>query len=124
MGSNPDFNERFLRGMDESRQRRQAEVTQRLARMRVEAVGNFDTGLPCVCGKAQVIDHATERDPDYRPRYTDVRFGPQPPDDEKIRLFRVFHKYWCDECGLEYKNSVIEGKRGYTPREKRPGFKD
>jgi hypothetical protein len=75
-------------------------------RRRREVLGEFDTGIRCKGhGRtATVIDHATDNS----------QPAPALPPD----VFGVSHGYWCDQCGLPYRNEVIEGKLGYVPRER------
>lgn len=101
--------------------REEERAEEKLNYRRREWIGTFDTELPCACGKT-VMDHATIRDPDHRLSMSKVRIGPQPSTREQLKMFRPHHRYWCDACGLTYRASVIEGARGYVPRDKRAEF--
>jgi hypothetical protein len=79
-------------------------------------VGAFDTGRPCYCGKP-IMDHASV----YNPRVpvSEVRYGPG-PDNYGRDYFTpppLVHKYYCDDCGLQYHASFVE--KEYIPHEKR-----
>lgn len=96
------------------------EARAELAEKERKFLGNFDTGLPCNCGKANIMDRATAHDTKAPPRsIRDVQFGPPPDIRSQNVNFRVFHAYSCDACGVEYRNDVIEKTRGYVPRESR-----
>lgn len=103
------------------RKRQEEEYAAKLAYRREHWIGNFKTNLRCAC-KAYITDHATEHDPDAHVSLRDVRMGPGPSVRERVERFRVHHQYWCDACGLVYKASVIEGSRGWVPRERQPEF--
>jgi hypothetical protein len=81
--------------------------SEELADLRAKYVGNFNTHLTCNCGHA-ITDHATENNSSAHSR----------DDFELLQGFAVVHHYWCDLCGAPYVNTVIEGSRGYTPRER------
>lgn len=106
--------------LDVGRARREEELTwsRKLKGKQTRCIGEFDTGLPCNCGQGNIMDFATEKDPDFRPQ--NVVFGPQPSPRELFEWFRVFHRYVCSKCGAMYANAIIEGRRGYIPRERRP----
>lgn len=98
------------------------EARAELAEKERKFLGTFDTGLPCNCGKANIMDHATAHDTKAPPRrIQDIRFGSPPDIRSQNKSFRVFHAYSCDVCGVEYRNDVIEGVREYVPLEQRPG---
>jgi hypothetical protein len=104
---------------EEMKRQEEAEYIQKIQRKRERCVGPHDTGLPCVCGAANIIDHAE----DYRPRTdpSQMRFGPdQRTPRQKYEQLAFTHAYWCETCGLAYKNSVIEAVRGYIPPENLP----
>jgi hypothetical protein len=97
-------------------------ATQVVEEMCKKYIGKFDTGLVCNCGNANITDHATEHDPNARPRdpfMMQIGPGPYQRPEEKIRSFRVFHEYWCVVCGATYKASVVQETRSYVPREQR-----
>lgn len=87
--------------------------------------GTFPTGVLCVCG-TDINDHATSHNPNtppQDPRHMPMGPGPHPRERfAEVAAKPAFHEYWCDKCGLVYKTEVIEGVRGYVPREKRPEF--
>lgn len=90
-----------------------------LEKVRQEYLGTFDTNLPCNCGKATIHDHASGHNPRAQaPDPRNMVFGPSPSWQDRLDDFRVYHEYSCDECGATYRNDVIEGTRGYQPREK------
>ncbi len=97
------------------------ELSAKLEYRRAHWIGTFDTELPCACGQT-IMDHAVTKDPNHRVSANEIRFGPQPPLREQLERFKPYHCYWCDDCGLTYKETVIEGVRGYVPREKRAEF--
>lgn len=66
-------------------------------------VGSFDTELRCLCGKANIVDHATAGAVPEKQHH-----DPDEPMPE------IRHDYYCDHCGLTYKSDVIEGRRGYV----------
>ncbi len=93
---------------------KEIQAQEELKEKRERYVGTFDTNLRCACKDANVMDHATEHHPDlFKPEY---RRGLT--SEDILELFCVYHSYWCDTCGVIYKQSVIEGARGYIPREK------
>jgi hypothetical protein len=82
-------------------------------------LGVFSTELKCSCGE-NIMDHATKHGPDVPPSHPrDAHFGPSPDWQEQLQRFQVFHDYYCDSCGLEYRRTVIEGALRYQPLEKR-----
>jgi len=110
-------------GMDYSafQKSREAELEAKLAYRRANWFGTFDTGLTCMCHKP-IVDYAMEKNPHHVVSPRDIRFGPPPPIEERIAALHPYHRYWCESCGLTYENTVIEGARGYIPREKRPEY--
>jgi hypothetical protein len=102
------------------RERRRIEFETKLQDKRQRCIGNFSTGILCTCKRAEIIDHATEFNPNKHISSRDIVFGPEPTVEERYNRFHVEHKYYCDECGALYVASVIEGKRGYVPPDKLP----
>ncbi len=107
--------------MDLETHRRQLEEAAKsaLQQKRADCIGTFKTGLRCNCKQGEISDCATEQDPDKRVSPLEVRYGPQPTAREQLASFRPHHRYVCEECGALYVGRVIEGKRGYIPRERR-----
>lgn len=93
-------------------------ASQRLAEWRKQHIGVFDTGLKCNCG-SNIHDHAKETT--SRTTVGLPKYGPRPDYEQMLMLgeLTVGHQYECPECGALYSNAVIEGKRGYVPRDKR-----
>lgn len=107
--------------MEGYQQRLREEARAELEEKKRNFVGNFDTGLPCNCGKANITDHATAHNTKAPPRnIRDIRMGPGPGIRSQNENFRPYHAYSCDTCGAEYRNDVIEQTHGYVPLEKRP----
>ncbi len=82
--------------------------------LRQRAVGVFDTGLRCICGNHNIMDHVTETSSRRTSSDRGV-IGPGPDHHDRLEAFRVRHGYWCEGCGAVYHESVIEGVRGYKP---------
>ncbi len=94
------------------------EYAETLSEVRKKYLGDFDTGLLCVCGVAKIIDHASSSDPNALPRGVhDIVFGPSPSWRDMLDAFKVYHAYYCESCGLTYRGDVVERTRGYRPRE-------
>ena len=95
--------------------------SRKLAELREKLLGIIDTQLPCVCGKGNVMDHASDTNPNPPPRsIQDSRFGPGPDHRERLEAFHVYHEYYCNKCGLSYRNDIVEKERAYLPLEKTP----
>ena len=86
----------------------------KLHEFRRTLLGIFDTKLRCNCGKANIADHATQG------RVQESRvLGPGPSHYQRLQQFYVVHAYRCDTCGAQYASDVIEGARGYLPRDRK-----
>ncbi len=84
--------------------------------LRQRAVGVFDTGLRCICGNHNIMDHAAEAaSRSVHGSTRDMVCGPGPDHAERFSSFRVHHSYYCSGCGLTYRVAVIEGVREYKP---------
>lgn len=88
-----------------------------------DLIGNFDTGIRCQgreCS-ANVIDHASERRPiaDALQELAHIRIEPVRFKHKEFRGYGIRHVYFCNSCGITYRNEVIEGPLGYVPRERR-----
>lgn len=109
--------------VEASRRARKVRAAEVVKEMYKKYIGEFDTRLPCNCGKANITDRATTYDPNARPQdLSSILIGPGPyqPPEAPVTDFRVFHSYWCKKCGAAYEASVIETTRKYVPREQRP----
>ncbi|HEC94199.1 MAG TPA: hypothetical protein ENI56_02390 [Candidatus Kaiserbacteria bacterium] len=83
------------------------EFSEALTEVRRKYLGAFNTGIPCVCEKGNIIDHATAQS------FTEIPFFPLAPDlsyQEHLDRFSVDHDYWCEVCGAFYVRSVVEKK--------------
>lgn len=111
---------RFSMDLETHRRYQEQDAEIALNQKRAACIGTFKTGLRCNCRRCEISDCATEHDPDRRISPLEVRYGPQTTAREQFAAFRVYHRYVCEECGALYVGRVIEGKRGYIPRERRP----
>jgi hypothetical protein len=111
----------LARSMHEHARVREQELEAKLAYRREHWIGNFDTGQPCHCGK-NIIDHATEHDLNRGRSAFEIRIGPPESIEVRLAQFSAVHRYFCDDCGLKFESTVMEGTRGYIPREKRPEY--
>ncbi len=89
-----------------------------LAEVREKYTGAFNTGILCICGKGNIVDHATER---YtkEPLTPHTVIGPGASHQEILDRFLVEHSYWCEECGVPRVKSVVRGALGYRTLEER-----
>lgn len=119
-GQPPIDGERFTLDLGAHRAQLEQEAEATLRQKRADCIGTFSTQLRCNCRKSYISDSATEHDPNRQQSLHDVRYGPKLSARDQLANFRVYHRYVCEECGALYLGRVIEGKRGYVPRERRP----
>ncbi len=89
----------------------------RLEEFRKKYIGDFNTALHCHCGNEACMIRDLAK-PHYAQslysgplRIGQVQEAPLPS--------KVNHTYYGSECGTLFFAPVIEGKRGYIPREKK-----
>ncbi len=100
---------------DIARHMREASPQGRLEKYLKTYKGSFQTTLQCSCRSksCRIMDEAT---PHYARRDGPMLIGA--PRDFSLPQ-RIDHTYYGKECGTMFFGPVIEGERGYTPREKR-----
>jgi hypothetical protein len=83
---------------------------------REKYLGDFDTGIKCNCGDANITDHATAGNPNAVPvDHLHMIMGPSPTHYQQLQRFHVFHTYFCKSCAATYRNDIFETK--YSPLE-------
>ncbi len=119
-GQPPIDGKRFNMDLETHRRQLEQDAEVALRQKRADCIGTFKTGLRCNCRESEISDCATEHDPNRTQSPLEVRYGPKLSARDQLANFRVYHRYVCEECGALYLGRVIEGKRGYVPRERRP----